>query len=148
MLISNLEQAFENVRKVGIKTYASLIYGLPFETEVDIRLTDELIKRIKPCFLGRNLFVGIPYSELYNIIKNRKMYSYEDQSGILYLKGHNEKVNFYYGGNPYMKIPGTVPVYQYKIKDIISTMKKILPDHINSSLSKHLNERLKKFRMN
>lgn len=98
-------KAFDLSHKAGIKTYASFIVGAPTETEEDRAKTNELIARIKPDFLGYNVFVGIPGSELYDYVRENSLYEYEDSNNVLYIKGHDDFVNRYYGGNPHLKIP-------------------------------------------
>lgn len=100
-------KAFDNSRKAGIKTYASLVYGLPTETEKDIDLTESLIERIRPDFVGRNVFIGLPGSQVYDYVRANRLYEYEDDTGILYLEGHNDRVDRFYNGNPHRKVPGT-----------------------------------------
>jgi len=97
-------KAFDISKKVGIKTYASFIAGFPGETEEDARETDRLIKRIKPDFVGKNVFVGLPGSELYDYIKERGLYEYEDENRILYPIGFLENVKRFYGNNPYFYV--------------------------------------------
>jgi radical SAM superfamily enzyme YgiQ (UPF0313 family) len=119
-------KAFENAHKVKIKTYASLIYGLPYETDEDLRLTNSLIIKIKPNFIGRNIFVGIPGSELYDYVKKNKLYEFKDKNGLLYLKDHNDRVNKYYHGSPYSKVPGTASSYEFVIFDLKRILRQFL----------------------
>jgi len=53
-------KAFENAHKVKIKTYASLIYGLPHETEEDLLLTNNLLKRQNLILLAEIYLLGFP----------------------------------------------------------------------------------------
>ncbi|MEW6380720.1 MAG: radical SAM protein [bacterium] len=130
--IQQFINAFDNARRAGIKTYASFIFGLPTETNEDIKLTKQLIKRIKPDFVGKNVFVGLPGSELYQYAKDHKMYEYEDEKGLLFLKGHNSRVNKYYRCNPYFKMPPTVSKYECILYDLcIEPIRKILRCCIN-----------------
>jgi radical SAM superfamily enzyme YgiQ (UPF0313 family) len=98
-------RAFDLIKKFGIKTYASFVVGVPTETEEDLRLTHELIQRIQPDFSSKNIYVGLPGSELYDYVRKHELYEYEDPSGILYLKGHDRQVDRFYEGNPCYKIP-------------------------------------------
>jgi radical SAM superfamily enzyme YgiQ (UPF0313 family) len=97
--------AFDLAKKYGIKTYASLIVGVPGETEDDLKLTDELIARIKPDFFCKNLYVGLPGSDLYAQVRAHGLYEFEDDNGVLYLKGHDRKVERFYGGDVKRKVP-------------------------------------------
>lgn len=97
-------KAFEMAHQAGIKTYASLVVGFPTETPEDERLTDDLIKTIKPDHVGKNIFLGLPGSELYDYLKTNDLYEYEDDKHILYPNGFKENVRKYYGENPYFDI--------------------------------------------
>ncbi len=88
--------AFDIARDVGIDTYASFVVGLPFETKDDLDMTETLIERIRPDHLCRNLFVGIPGSELYDYVKLNNLYEYEDDFGILYPLGYKKNIKKYY----------------------------------------------------
>jgi radical SAM superfamily enzyme YgiQ (UPF0313 family) len=101
-------KAFSFAGEAGIRTYASFVVGAPTETEDDRRMTEKLISRIKPDYVGKNVFVAIPGSELYEYVRDNALYEYEDPNKVLYLKGHNERVDVYYSGTPYLKVPGTV----------------------------------------
>jgi len=97
-------KAFEIAKKVGIRTYASYIIGTYEETKQDKKLTKQLLKNIKPDFIGRNIYVGIPGSEIYDYMLSNKLYDYKDKTTkILFVKGHNRLVNRYYHGNPTFK---------------------------------------------
>lgn len=97
--VEQFEKAFYNARKAGIKTYASFVVESPIETEEDGVLTEKLIGRIRPDYVGRNVYVGIPGSEIYDKIVDEKMYEYIDEAGIAYPKGFLKNVKKYYGGN-------------------------------------------------
>ncbi len=100
--------AFDNAKKAGIRTYASVMYGIPTETPKDRNQTEQLLERIRPDFVGRGVYVGLPGSELYRYVKEHQLYEYEDEAGILYLKGHNRRISRYYGTpSPHRKIPFT-----------------------------------------
>lgn len=102
--IDQIEKSFAIARRAGIKTYASLIVGVPGETSDDLRMTDELIARIKPDFVSKNVFVGIPGSELYRFMNDNGLYEHQDANGILYPIGYLENVERYYQGNEYFKV--------------------------------------------
>ena len=53
--------AFEIARRVGIKTYASFVVGYPTETEADRQLTEDLIAKIQPDAVGKNIFLGLVF---------------------------------------------------------------------------------------
>lgn len=104
--------AFEFARKVGIRTYASFVVGAPTETEEDRRLTEQFIRDLKADYVMKNVYVGLPGSELYDYVKENRLYEFEDPNRLLYLKGHNSRVKKYYHGNPYFKVPTSSRKYQ------------------------------------
>lgn len=112
--------AFEISKRVGIKTYSSLIMGCPDEDEEDIRMTEDLVRRIKPDFVGRNVFLGIPGSELYDHIKKNKAYEYEDENHILYPLNYKENIKKYYDDDPYFHV-----YYRKFTPEMLSLSKKI-----------------------
>jgi len=65
--ISQAEEAIKNLKKVGIKQYASFIVGLPGETKETIEKTKEFIKRTNPTGFQVNSLVPYPRSALYKI---------------------------------------------------------------------------------
>jgi radical SAM superfamily enzyme YgiQ (UPF0313 family) len=103
--VEQFVRVFDLAKKNKIKTYASFVVGVPGETKKDLEMTRQLIDRIKPDFLNMNIYAGLPGSEFYDKVKNEKLYEYEDENGILYLKGHNDRVDYYHGGNIFLKIP-------------------------------------------
>ena len=97
-------KAFDIARQVGIKTYASFVIGGPTETEEDIKLTEDLKEKTKPDFIGNNVFLGIPGSELYEYVKSNNLYEYEDNKHILYPFGFKNNARKYYGDDPYFDV--------------------------------------------
>ncbi len=92
--------------KYGIRVYASMICGVPGEAEEDVRLTDAFLQEMQPDFVGRNVFVGLPGSDLYDQIVALDLCAYEDPvTGIRYLKGHDERARKYYGPRTKLLIP-------------------------------------------
>lgn len=102
--IENIEKAFAITKQVDIKTYASFIVGIPGETADDLRMTDALIKQIQPDFICKNVYVGLPGSEMYEYIKERKLYEHKDDSGILYPLGYKKRARKYYNRDPYYRV--------------------------------------------
>jgi len=103
--VDQFVRAFETARKVGIKTYASFVVGAPTETEDDLRQTFELIDRLKADFVGMNVYTGIPGSRLYDYAIDNGLVEFMDSNGVAYLKGHDGRVDRFYGGDPAYKIP-------------------------------------------
>ncbi|MBF0396020.1 MAG: B12-binding domain-containing radical SAM protein [Desulfobacterales bacterium] len=101
---SQFIKAFDIAKKLGIKTYASFIVGFPTETREDIMETELFIKSIKPDFIGKNIFIGIPGSELYDFIKENNLYEYEDENHVLYPYNYKKNVEKFYNDNPYFHV--------------------------------------------
>ncbi|MCP5103036.1 MAG: B12-binding domain-containing radical SAM protein [bacterium] len=93
-------RVFDYAKTYGIKMHASFVVGAPGETGEDRALTDDLIKRIKPDTVRKNVFIGLPGSELYEYANKNNLYEYREDNGILYLKGYHNMVDQYYEGNP------------------------------------------------
>ena len=118
--VKQFEEAFQISKKVGIKTYASFVDGAPSETAADRKLTDDFINNSKPDFVGRNLYVGIPGSELYEYIKENNLYEYEDELHILYPIGFHKKVKRYYKNNKYFQVYSRLEKYKFLLSKKIN----------------------------
>ncbi|MGA1874719.1 MAG: glycosyltransferase [bacterium] len=94
--VEHIKNAFKLCHEFGMKTAASIIVGVPTETEEDIIQTVKLLGEIKPTVTWYNVFVGIPNSNLYHYVKENKLYEFIDDRGLVYLKGHNDRVRTYY----------------------------------------------------
>lgn len=105
--VDQIIKCFRIAREVGIKTYASFIVGFPTETKQDKQLTNSLIKVIQPDFVGKNVFVGIPGSELYDYIRNHQLYEHEDELHILYPIDYLQNTKRYYRNDPYYLVYGS-----------------------------------------
>lgn len=106
-------KAFQLTKEVGIKTYASFIIEAPGETEEDKRLTNQLIEQIKPDFVGKNIFVGIPGSELYDHIKENRLYEFKDNLNILYPTGYLDSIAKHHQ-NSYFKVYNKEQIIEHK----------------------------------
>ena len=95
--IEQIRDAFKWCRDFGIKTAASVIVGVPGETESDLQLTNRLLREINPTVTWFNVFVGIPSSSLYRFTLDKKLYQYIDDRGLVYLQDHNSRARQYYG---------------------------------------------------
>lgn len=102
--IEQFIKAFDLAKRAGIKTYASFIVGFPEETREDIEKTDRFIKRIKPDFVGKNIYLGLPGSELYDYLRRKGLYEYEDENHILYPPGFIDNIKQYYGNKLYYHV--------------------------------------------
>ena len=135
-------KAFDIAKRVGIKTYASFVVAGPTETEEDTILTDDLINRIKPDSVGKNIFLGVPGSELYDFIKKNNLYEYEDDLHILYPIGFLENVKKYYGNDPYFRVYDSENscnirslfwnrLYRLNLKKMVNYLKTNIKSHRN-----------------
>jgi len=105
--VRQTKEAFNLCREFGIKTYASLVVGVPTETEADLNLTVGLINEIEPSVTGFNVFVGIPESHLYRYTLDHQLHEFIDDRGLVYLKGHNDRGQTFYGGIREAQVPVT-----------------------------------------
>jgi radical SAM superfamily enzyme YgiQ (UPF0313 family) len=96
---------FKNCKEAGIKTYATFCFGTPHETEQDRQQTEKIIETIKPTYVDRFAYIGIPKSELYDYILENNQYYYKDESGFIYPDGYRELARRYYGQDDPRFIP-------------------------------------------
>jgi len=94
--VDQIRNTFRMCHDIGIKTAASIVVGLPHETEEDLAATDKLLKEINPTMIWSNVFVGIPHSKLYRYVVDQHLFEFIDDRGLVYLKGHNERTRRYY----------------------------------------------------
>jgi len=97
--VNQIEEAISLFKKYNIKTYCSLITGVPGETFEDYLQTKKLMDRLKPYSYGFNVFVGIPDSFLYEYVLKNNLYEYIDDIGLLYMPGFNVKARYFYKQN-------------------------------------------------
>ena len=137
-------KAFEIAHKLGIKTYASFVIGAPTETNEDRNLTSKLINKIKPDSVGKNIFVGLPGSDLYDYIKNNNLYEFEDKFHVLYPKGYLKNIKKYYGNNSYFKVYSKSKKQyepsQIKVPKILKKLCNSTPKQIIFSIKYRLNK--------
>ena len=94
--VENIEQSIRLCKKYNIKTYCSLIIGIPGETTEDYLMTENLMQKLKPFQHFYNVFVGIPKSQLYQYIVKNNLYEFMDDIGLVYLPGYDIKTKFFY----------------------------------------------------
>jgi radical SAM superfamily enzyme YgiQ (UPF0313 family) len=94
--IEQVEKAVNLCKRYEIRTYCSLIAGVPGETYKDYLLTVKLMNKLKPHSHSYNVFVGIPNSPLYQNILENNLYEYIDEVGLVYLPGFDIKARFFY----------------------------------------------------
>lgn len=95
--VGQIERAVLLCRKHDIRVYCSLIAGVPGETYRDYTATRRLMERLKPYRHAFNVFVGIPGSPLYGLMKENGLYEHKDDLGLLYPPGYGIKARFFYG---------------------------------------------------
>lgn len=95
--VDQIERAVTLCKKHGIRTYCSMIVGLPGETYQDYLETKALMDRLQPYSAGYNVFVGIPGGPLYKQIMEKKEYEYIDDLGLAYLPGYDVRTEFFHG---------------------------------------------------
>ena len=83
-------------KKYGINCYASLITGVPGERIEDFLETEKLMTELNPYHWGYNVFVGIPYSDLYNRAVAEGHVEHTDENGLIYPPGYDVKAQFFY----------------------------------------------------
>lgn len=94
--LEQVEKVIAWSKRHGIKTYCSLVAGIPGETYRDYRATVRLMKRAQPYDYAFNVYVGLADSPLYQHIRDNRLHEYEDDIGLLYLPGFDARVRFFY----------------------------------------------------
>jgi radical SAM superfamily enzyme YgiQ (UPF0313 family) len=95
--VDDIEQSIRLCKKFNIRTYCSLIIGVPGETPEDYLMTEKLMQKLKPFQHFYNIFVGIPKSQLYQHVLENNSYEHIDDIGLVYPSGYNIKTKFFYG---------------------------------------------------
>jgi GT2 family glycosyltransferase/radical SAM superfamily enzyme YgiQ (UPF0313 family)/SAM-dependent methyltransferase len=132
--------AFRWCHEFGVKTAASVIAGVPGETPQDLQQTLALINDLKPTVTWHNVFVGIPKSPLYHQALEHHLYEFIDDRGLVYLKGHDQRVKSFYGGQWDAAIPiaknaqGEIDAPQISVVMSVYNGAPYLEDAVNSIL--------------
>ena len=79
--VKDIIKAFNYSRKLGIRTFASLIVNLPGEEEKDLSDIINLLEKIKPTITSINTFVPYPGTEIYDKYVSR--FSIEDYAFLI-----------------------------------------------------------------
>ncbi len=87
-VVADFLEKFPLLRQAGIKTYTTWMVGLPTETEEDRQLSDILTQQLKPDACDRFVYIGIPKSEIYEIIDAERAYEFKESNGIIYPYGY------------------------------------------------------------
>lgn len=94
--VEQIKKSLKLFKKYKINTYCSMITGVPGETYKDYKITNRLMKRLKPFSYAFNVFVGIPGSKLYKYVLKNKLYEHIDSVGLVYLPGFDVKTKYFY----------------------------------------------------
>lgn len=94
--VEQIEKVLGWSKSSGIKTYCSLITGIPGESYIDYLKTLRLMNKLKPYSYNFNIYVGLADSQLYHHVRENKLYEHEDDIGLLYLPGFDVKTRFFY----------------------------------------------------
>jgi len=95
--VEQIERCITLCKKHNIRTYCSLITGVPGETYEDYLMTKKLMQKLKPYAYNFSVFVGIPYSQLYREVLEKNLQEYIDDIGLVYLPGYDVKTRYFYG---------------------------------------------------
>lgn len=95
--VDDIEQSIRLCKKFNIRTYCSLIIGVPGEMPEDYLMTEKLMQKLKPFQHFYNIFVGIPKSRLYRYALENNFYEHIDDLGLVYPPGYNIKTKVFYG---------------------------------------------------
>lgn len=99
-----MKEFFRHCKEAGIKTYASICYGIPGETEKDRKISEEFLLEVAPDALDRFVYTGLPGSPLYKYLKDNKLYYHIDKSRFLYTNSFKKL------------IPRYCPATDYRVK--------------------------------
>jgi radical SAM superfamily enzyme YgiQ (UPF0313 family) len=94
--VEQIEYAAYLCKSYGIKTYFSMLVGVPGETWDDYKKTKKMVARIKPDSISYNVYVGLQGSRLYDHIIKHKLYEYIDELGLAYLPGFDIRTKYFY----------------------------------------------------
>lgn len=103
--VGQIEEVFSKCKELDVRTYASMVYGYPGETELERGETDAMLERIRPDAVSRAVFIGIPISDVYEKLLNSGEYYHIDEAGFLYPNGYRELCAQIYGPAPNRFIP-------------------------------------------
>jgi radical SAM superfamily enzyme YgiQ (UPF0313 family) len=129
--IEQIKSTINCCKKYNIRTYCSLITGMPGETYEDYVLTKKLMEELKPYTYGFNVFVGIPYSSLYRYTLENNLYEHIDDIGLVYPPGYDVKAKFFYGLD-------SKKLVDYEFKQRMDFDKRLLKEQRRKNLKKVL----------
>lgn len=95
--VEAIEDFFKLSHDIGIASYASIIYGIPGETEEDREKTEILLDKVKPDRIRRGVYLGLPGSNFYDQLLESRNYERMDDNGIIYSIGYKDLATRIYG---------------------------------------------------
>lgn len=107
--VAQTKNAFKLCHEYNINAAASIVVGIPTETEQELAQTLTLVKEIKPTVTWYNVFTGIPRSELYEYTLKNNLHRHIDDRGLVYLMDHDKLTKRFYGNNWDSGIPTVTP---------------------------------------
>lgn len=96
ILVQNVQDMIVWAKMYGIRSYASLITGVPGETVQDLLATEKFMEELDPYHWGYNVFVGIPHSDMYEECVEQGLVEHTDENGLIYPPGFDVKTKFFY----------------------------------------------------
>lgn len=78
----DIERAFSLLKEVKLRAMATFVIGSPGETREDIRLTHQLLKKIKPSFSQFFFLIPYPGSELYEKDRSKNRPGFSSYQGL------------------------------------------------------------------
>jgi radical SAM superfamily enzyme YgiQ (UPF0313 family) len=140
--IAQVENVINWCRKYGIRTFCSLIAGIPGETYEDYLQTRKLMEKLRPYDYGFNVFVGIPGSELYELVIQNKLYEHIDDLGLAYLPGFDVKSHFFYGLNSKYLVDFNFSEKTEYDEQLLTQLRRLDCDRIMTAINNNLDRML------
>ena len=84
--LSQVEEAYNLCKKIGIRAGASFLIGVPGETIGDIYNTINFARELDIEYAQFNIFTGYPTSPLYEYVRENNLYSEDIGHGLLIVK--------------------------------------------------------------
>lgn len=77
--LEQIDSAYSLCKRLGVKTSALFMIGLPGEKEADLKATTSLIKRLNPYITICNIYRPYPGSELFEYSLKNNLFKYADK---------------------------------------------------------------------
>jgi radical SAM superfamily enzyme YgiQ (UPF0313 family) len=128
--IGEIEKSFKVTRKLGIRTKAFIIVGLPGEGEEEFQETLSLARRICPDYVVVSIFTPLPGAEAYDqiiqhgeIVRNRRSF-FHTADKVLHKRQKRFLYNYYLSWPYFRKVilsfsPGEFAYFLSNVKNFI-----------------------------